>query len=175
MTSFFLMRHGEPDFSDCDQRPGMGSDLAPLTPAGESQVAQQISKIREFNPEIVISSPMTRAMQTALILRSELAMPFKVEFNLHEWQSDLSFKLRTFENFQACQSEYFRMNGEWPAGETRCWEPVSSVRSRILTVLRKYLIYRRVLVICHGQVIRSLTGLDTKVDMAGLVHIELNE
>ena len=174
MTSFLLMRHGEPDFSDCDRQPGWGSDLAPLTSAGEKQVSLQIAKIREFNPEIVITSPMTRAMHTALLIRSAVNNPFKVEFKLHEWLPDMSFKSRSFRDFQSFQSEFLRCNGEWPPGETRCWEPLSVMHSRALTVLRKYLPYQRVLVVCHGKLIKSLTSLETDVDMAGFVVIELN-
>lgn len=161
MTSFLLMRHGEPDFSDCDKWPGWGSDLAPLTLAGEEQVIRQISKIREFNPEIILSSPMTRALQSAILVRSGLGVPFKVKFNLHEWIPDMSFRSRSLKDFQSFQSEYYRLNGEWPAGETRCWEPFSAMNLRALTVLRKYLKYKRVLVICHGQIIKSVTSLDT--------------
>jgi broad specificity phosphatase PhoE len=175
MTSFLLMRHAEPDFSDCDKRPGWGSDLAPLTPAGEDQVISQMNRIIEFNPEIVISSPMTRAMHSALLVRSEVDVPFKVEFNLHEWMPDRSFKSRSLENFQACGLEFYRLNGEWPKGETRCWEPLSAMRLRALMVLRKYLKYQRVLIICHGKLIKSLTTLDTDVDFAGFVNLELIE
>jgi len=176
MTSFLLMRHGEPDFSGPNKwnAPGWGGDLAPLTNIGEEQVIRQLDKIREFNPEIVISSPTTRTLHSALVLRSALEAPFNVEFELHEWVPDLNFQWRNLIDVQRLQSEYYRLHGEWPAGETRPWETISSVRSRSLAIFRKYLNYQRVLAICHGQLIRSITGLDD-IEFAGLVPFELKE
>jgi len=71
--------------------PGWGADLAPLTDLGEYQVIQQLPKIQDFNPELVISSPATRALHSALVIRPALQAPFKVEFDLHEWVPDQSF------------------------------------------------------------------------------------
>ena len=175
MTTFLLMRHGAPDFSGPDKWTGRGGDLAPLTAAGEEQVVRQLGRIREFDPEIVISSPMTRALQCALILRAGLSCPFKVEFDLHEWVPDRSFQWRGIEDVKRLQAEFYRLNGEWPPGETRPWEPQSSVRSRGLTVFRKYLGHKRVLAVCHGQIIKSVTSLDKEVDFASLVPLELTE
>lgn len=170
MTFFLLMRHAEPDYSEPNKwnAPGWGADLAPLTEIGEQQVLQQCDKVREFNPEIVISSPATRALHSALVLHSRLMVPFKVEFDLHEWVPDRSFQWRTLEDVQRYQAEFYRFNGEWPEGETRPWETLSSLRSRSLAVFRKYSGWERVLAVCHGELIKAVTGVQ-KVEHAGLV------
>lgn len=176
MTSFLLMRHGEPDYSGPNKwhAPGWGADLAPLTSAGEQQVAQQLGAILEFGPEMVIVSPTSRALHTALVLRQELPVPFKVEFDLHEWVPDRAFQWQTLADVRKLGAEYERCSGEWPPGETRPWESVSSVRFRALAVFRRYLTYHRVLAISHAMLIEAVAGVNS-VNLAGLVPLNLDD
>jgi broad specificity phosphatase PhoE len=51
-----------------------------------------------------------------------------------------------------------RCGGEWPAGERRGWEQGSAVRRRAIDVLARYVHHDRVGVVCHGGIIRHLTG-----------------
>jgi broad specificity phosphatase PhoE len=170
MTDFLLMRHGQPDYSGPRKwnTLGWGADLAPLTDLGEKQVLDQIGEIRKFYPNIVIASPATRAIHSALVLRQELHLPFKVEFDLHEWVPDLSFQWTTLAEVEKLWAEYRQCDGKWPPGETRPWEQIESVRTRVTGVLHQYLDHERVLVVCHGEVINALTGVK-KVDLAGLL------
>jgi len=176
MTFFLLMRHAQPDFSGPRKwdAPGWGGDLAPLTEVGERQVNQQVDKIREFNPELVITSPATRALHSAMVLRPELDVPFKVEFDLHEWVPDRAFRWRTLGEVQKLQSDFERFRGEWPPGETKPWETIANMRLRALGVFRRYLNFDRVLAVCHGQLIKAITGVD-EVDLAELVPLEFKE
>jgi broad specificity phosphatase PhoE len=141
---------------------------------GEHQVIQQLPKIQDFHPEIVISSPATRALHSALVLRSVLQATFKVEFDLHEWVPDRSFHWQTLEDVETLQSDFYCLKGEWPDGETRPWETLSSMRTRSFSVFRKYFNYKRVLVICHGELINAVTG-KRPIEYAGLVPLELNQ
>ena len=180
LTLFLLMRHGKADFSGPNKwnAHGWSSELAPLTEIGEKQVMQQIGRILEFNPEIVLSSPATRALQSALILRSGLSVPFKVEFDLHEWVPDRNFQWRNIKEVDRLRADFIQCNGEYPVGETRPWETLSHMQSRATAVLRKYISYKRVLVVCHGELIKSLTQkdhFDTHMDNASLVPFELKE
>lgn len=50
------------------------------------------------------------------------------------------------------------LGGEWPSGEARDWELLSSVRARVGRVLDRYRTFQRVVVVCHETVILSLTG-----------------
>jgi broad specificity phosphatase PhoE len=174
MTEFLLMRHGQPDYSGPHKwnAPGWGADLAPLTEIGEKQVLRQIDEINKFDPNIVITSPTTRAIHSALVLRQVLKVPFRVEFELHEWVPDLSFQWKTLTEVEKLQSEYESLDGKWPFGETRPWEQVESVRMRVVKVFQSYLKYDRVLVVCHGQVIQALTSVN-RIDLAGLLPYSL--
>ena len=63
------------------------------------------------------------------------------------------------------------LNGEWPEGETRVWEPLSSVRQRATNVLERYTSHDRVAVTCHQVVIKALTG--ETLDLAEYVEFTL--
>ena len=174
MTTFLLMRHGHPDYSSPRrwETRGWGSDLAPLSEAGVEQVTKQLGTVRAFDPEIVITSPMTRALQTALVLRQGSKVPFNVEFDLHEWVPDKTFQWRTLEEIEALESDYERCHGVYPAGEIRLWETTESVRRRVFGVLRRYHAYSRVLAISHAEVIKAVVGVE-HIDLAGVVNLEL--
>lgn len=59
---------------------------------------------------------------------------------------------------RAATTEMESCGGEWSPGETRSWEPLSRVRDRVLSVLRRHQREQGVIVVCHGLVITALTG-----------------
>jgi broad specificity phosphatase PhoE len=50
--------------------------------------------------------------------------------------------------------------GEYPEGVEMLWENNEMMRERILNVLIKYINYKKVIVVCHGILIRSLKPWD---------------
>ena len=174
MTFFLLMRHGQPDFSGLDKWNARGwpADIAPLAAAGEEQVRRQFDRIAEFAPEIIVSSPVTRSLHTALLVLPRVNVPCKVEFDLHDWVADLSLQRLTLEEMQRRGSEFDSRHGEWPPGETRPWETNSAMRARVLGVLSRYLTYRRVLAVFHNAPIRAVAAV-ADVGMAEIVPFEL--
>jgi broad specificity phosphatase PhoE len=174
MTTFLLMRHAQPDFSGLERLNAAGwpVDIAPLASSGEQQVAERLSQILEFGPEVVIASPVTRALHTAALLLAELHIPLKVEFDLYDWLPDLRLQRLTVDELRRRQSEFNSLKGEWPAGETRLWETASSMQHRVLAVLRKYCGYSRVLAVFHQEPIQVLTGA-SEVGLSALVRLEL--
>ena len=72
----------------------------------------------------------------------------------------------------AAQEEMWNLGGEWPAGDSRKWEPVSSVRARVRPVLEQYLHLSNVVVVCHDIVIFSLT--DVRTEFAQMVRYEIS-
>jgi len=174
MTTFLLMRHAQPDFSALERLNSAGwpVDIAPLATSGEQQVIGQMSKIIEFNPEVIVASPLTRALHTAALVLAKIDVPFKVEFDLYDWLPDIQYKRLTMDELRARQNEYNSLKGEWPAGETRPWETVSGMRRRVTDVLRKYEAYSRVLAVFHQEPIRVVSGAG-EVGLAALVRFEL--
>ena len=137
MTTFLLMRHAQPDFSGLEKLNAAGwpVDTAPLAPSGEQQVTEKVKQLLEFGPEVIIASPVTRALHTAALLLNDLHVPLKVEFDLYDWLPDLGYRRLTMDELRARQSDYNSLKGEWPAGETRPWETASSMRRRVLAGL----------------------------------------
>ena len=126
MTSFLLVRHAEPDYSNPRRwnTLGWGADLAPLTPDGERQAFARAFEILPWNPQVALCSPTTRTMQTALIFRQFIDAPFHVEFDLHEWVPDTSFKWTTYDEVMSLIADLEHCGYEWPAGTQKPGSPI---------------------------------------------------
>lgn len=132
----------------------------PLTRAGVAEA--EILALRladEGSLDMIVSSPMTRALQTAMILSRRLQKPVDVELDLHEWVPDLSQQWSGGDVPKHAYEELTACDGEWPPGETREWEPYSSVRRRVSAVLQRYSTFGTVAVVCHSVVIEAMTGV----------------
>jgi uncharacterized phosphatase len=95
VTIFFLIRHGETDWSlnDMYQLKGEYRDLPSLTPIGIKQTVDLSKDIRLEKAEFILSSPYTRALQTAAILSKNINLDITVEYDLREWQPDLNLEI----------------------------------------------------------------------------------
>ena len=174
MTTFYLIRHGEPIWdlaaggSLKGAERGWAAHIIPLTDKGISQIENASKSLSTEGPQIVISSPMSRALQSAAILSRILDLPLRVEFDLHEW---ICGWRDSMELVGETEAEMRELGGEWPIGETRDWEPMSSVHGRVSRVLERYQTFQRVVVVCHEMVIFSLTG--KKMGYAEFVKIDM--
>lgn len=161
MTTFHLIRHGEPDWTLAPggslkgAEVGWAAHIVPLTPNGIREIEDASESLEAEDYQLVISSPMTRAYQSAAVISRILDLDLRVEFNLHEWVCAWRPSLELVDKTVA---EMLSLGGEWPSGETRDWEPLSSVRARVTRVLDRYGDFERVIVACHETVIFSLTG-----------------
>lgn len=159
MTKFYFIRHGEPTYKPVDDRKfiGHGRDLAPLTKKGVEGVKKTAKDNRLKNCEIIISSPYTRALQTAAILSKELNIDIEVEVDLHEWIPDIvNFQHKTSQDCFDLGRDFDLYNGIPPKNEVKVWETYESMQKRMKSVLEKYSQYDRVIVVCHGMVIRTI-------------------
>jgi uncharacterized phosphatase len=172
MTEFLLLRHAEADYSKPMKwkTPGWGADLAPLSDRGIEQAKNCAAEIQKWNPNILLCSPTTRTLQTALIVQSFISIPFEVEFDLHEWVPHRKFQWTCLEDVQKYEREFESLGGMWPQGEEKTWESLSMVRERVISVLNKYTKYKKVVVICHGIVIQSLTGRKNLQNAQSIVY-----
>lgn len=158
MTTFYLLRHGEAMFELSDQLHLIGGtrELVPLTSSGCEQIGLATERLRGVGAQLILASPVTRALQSAAIVGRLLNLPLEVVYDLHEWQPDRTFTYNDSKVQERAYHEMMDLNGEWPAGQRRDWEPVSSVRRRVLSVLCRYNHLDRVIVVCHYVVIWSL-------------------
>ncbi len=164
MTAIYLLRHGEADYEPVHERqwPGSMADLAPLSPAGFEQATAAAEQLAHLGASALVSSPFTRTMQTASIVSCRLNLRLDVEFDLHEWIPDETFRWHTLAEVRVFLADLDLCGGEWPAGERRPWEPLSVVRARASAALRKATGSvpddGALIAVCHEIVIRSLTG-----------------
>lgn len=164
MTVIYLLRHGEADYEPVHERqwPGSMADLAPLTSRGTEQAEAAAGQLSDVGATLLVSSPFTRTMQTASIAACRIGLPVEVEFELHEWIPDEAFRWHTHAEVRDILAEFDRYGGEWPDGQRRSWEPLSTVRKRTSAALRRAVARAGnegvLIAVCHEMVIRSLTG-----------------
>ena len=149
-----LVRHGEPDYSKVLERGhiGMGVDMAELTERGISQAEEASKDERLRGAEVIISSPFTRALETAAIISRNTGLKIIIENDLHEWSPDLTFKRKRIE-FGKIFEEMKRTNGKRDETCKLKWEEFGELGERSFKALKKYLgKYDKVIVVAHGCV-----------------------
>ena len=178
MTRVLLVRHGEVDGSQLNAEGwwGPARDLSPLSAPGIEQAREAGRRLRDCGARRIVASPMTRAMQTASLIAAETRLPLTaVEFDLREWLPDATLSWRSAEAIAAAD-DFHRHGGEWPEGETRAWEPQSSVRRRALGALHRQAAVddEPFVAVCHSMVIEALTDA-RRVEFCGVHEIDLND
>jgi len=158
-----FIRHGEPDPTQVDERGwiGQGRNFAPLTEMGIQQ-AEAVSKHPLLDGcQIIVTSPYTRALQTAAIISKNTGLEIHVEIDLHEFIPDKTFQLRGAEENKLLHEEFLACQGEYPVGETRKWETITEIIQRTKPVLDHYVDmgYEKIMIVTHGGVIRRYTGV----------------
>lgn len=158
---FYLVRHGEPDYSEVNTKiySGFGSNMCTLTPKGCNQIKNTAKDSRLKNADIIITSPYGRALHTAAILSKELYVDINVETDLHEWLANKHYIHEADGIADANYDDFHANNGRYPEGEEKDWETTETMKNRAVAVLEKYKDYEKVIVTCHGMIIEAITGL----------------
>ena len=83
MATFYLIRHGKPDYTYGDTHGfiGQGHDFAPLEKDRIKDVIETSKDTRLKNAQIIVASPYTRALQTASIISKETGTSFLSKSN----------------------------------------------------------------------------------------------
>lgn len=160
MATFYLIRHGKTDYSERNRKiyQGFGVNLAPLSQEGIQEIKHTAEDKRLRGADLILSSPYTRAVQTAAILSKELQIEIAIETDLHEWMANKHYIYEDDEKAEKSYGEFVEYQGNYPAGSQRDWEDMESMRRRILPVLEKYKHHEKIIVACHGMFIQSLCG-----------------
>ena len=151
-----LIRHGEPDRSMLENRGfvGHGYDLVPLTPRGVEQARRAAANPLLEGAQLLVTSPYTRAMQTAAEICRITGLEMRVELDLRELEKDLTGRCDSLREIERLHQDFLACHGEYPPGETRKWETVSQLSARVCPVLDRYAHYDKIVVVTHGGVIR---------------------
>lgn len=162
MALFYLVRHGEAVYDHMLENGfrGFGRDFAPLSEKGKEQAEITAKDIRLKSAELIVSSPYTRALQTAQIISRETGIRVEVDIDLHEWIPDQDNLYETSEESFALAREFTKYKGEYPPGERFKWESLASMRQRMRRVADRYSDYDKVILVGHGMVFRCLTYIE---------------
>ncbi|MDG3085340.1 histidine phosphatase family protein [Vibrio hannami] len=155
-----FVRHGVPDYRLSDERKmtQLEKDYAPITRECIPFIKSQ-SELPAFSgADIIISSPYTRALQTAEIINRRHRLELFVEHDLREWIADLSGGYIELKERDRRWKEYrsFLKGGENPTTVT--YETTNNLRSRVINVLKKYRNCNKIVVVAHFNVLESLIG-----------------
>jgi len=175
MTTFIFIRHGEPRYDEVVARgfKNQGYDLGKLTERGEAQAAKVALDDRLKGATLIISSPYTRALQTAAIISRITQIPLTVENDLHEWLPDSTFSAR--DDLEFAYPEFIQARGMRTPNSQFHWEALDVVNSRSKKAIKSYLNHEKVLVVCHGIVMTSFTHIDDVIEHCGIREITVDE
>ena len=168
----FFIRHGEADYSEKDTKiyQGFGMNLSKLSKTGIYQIEQTAKDERLQRANLILSSPYTRALQTAAILSAKLNIQIAIETDLHEWIANKDYIYETNETAQIYYLEYKKWAGQYPAGEERPWETAACMKKRVEHVLSKYGNYEPIIVVCHQMLIQAATGIQQPIACGEIVE-----
>ena len=148
MTRFFLVRHGETEWNRLRKIQGI-SDI-PLNDTGRSQAAALGDILSKHRFDLIVSSPLSRALETAQIVARKLGMPAPlviqdlVERNYGEAEGSSGLELDTL----------YPPGKEIPGQEDR-----ADVTKRVVRTLHDLAIRHPeadILAVAHGAVIRCV-------------------
>lgn len=120
-----------------------------------------VSSPKHIGAQIILSSPYTRALQTAAYIATTAKLNIKVEADLREWQPDLTFLYKTSEEAFAASKEFNLYKGIYPQGETRKWETSEMLSTRAVGCLKTYVnSYEKIIVVTHGMLMRQFENIE---------------
>ncbi|MBC8403269.1 MAG: histidine phosphatase family protein [Candidatus Marinimicrobia bacterium] len=129
MTTLVLIRHGETDWNQIGRYQGQADPS--MNEAGFTQARNLVTQISHIKLNILYSSPLKRALQTAQIVAQELNLPLQTDSRLKEinqgvWQTQLHSEIQAEFPDQFRQWESHPWTITPPGGES-----LPAVRKRI--------------------------------------------
>ena len=165
-----FVRHGEPDYRELEEHSytGFGIDLAPLSMKGRQQ-AQELCKNPLFgSADILVSSAVTRALETASYVSCATGLPLRVEPLLHEWQVYES----GIDRFEEARRLFLENNGELLPNSPVQYETAVEMKTRFLECMAKYREHQTVVVVAHRMLMRQFVP-DEKIDFCKVIECEV--
>ena len=155
-----FVRHGMPDYSLSDERKmsQLEKDYAPLHRGHIRELHAVAQEIQCKNAEIIISSPYTRALQTAEIINRKLGLEVFVEHDLREWRADLDGGYVDLQERDRRWYEYRASLKNNVEPNNVPYESWLVLRNRAENVLSRYKHHSKVIVVSHFNVFESLAG-----------------
>ncbi len=146
----YVARHGQTEYNS--KNLVCGSTNLPLTELGKEQAKALAEKIKDKNIDVIIASPMIRAMQTAGAVSLATGIPVIMDERLREHDYG------AFEGVDRSKDEYWQQKyqfaAKFPKGES-----VLQLAQRVYNLMddvKKAYPDKTVLLVCHGGVSRMI-------------------
>lgn len=137
---FYIFRHGETDYNVVHRWQGCGIDI-PLNATGVIQAENLAGRLADLDLQIIYSSPLKRAHQTARIVAKQMGLKVKIRSGLREGclgQTEGMLKTEVAEKFPEVYGMWYApendMNIAFPGGETK-----NQIQERVFKVFQKLL------------------------------------
>ena len=170
-----MVRHGDQDYHFTEERgfTGPAREFAPLTERGVAQAEAVAKDPRLQGCQLIISSPYTRALQTAAIISRRLDLAIEVAFDLHEWLIDTHYQNRDLTDTLAAINEASSFEGVRKPEAKLNWEGYDHVFKRASAALLPYLAYDKVIVVSHGYVMKQFYN-PGRIPHCGIVGVDFD-
>jgi broad specificity phosphatase PhoE len=165
VTVILLARHGETDWNS--ERRWQGHADRPLNDAGREQARDLAETLAGRTIDVVYSSDLTRAHETALIVAEQLGLPVEVDADLREVDvGDWSGRVHTeIEEIDPAGYRRWQEGGKgWNGGESY-QEMGERVVAAVLRLAARHP-GQTVLIVTHGGSIRACRATAAGVDYA---------
>ena len=154
ITRVVLVRHGE-SIKNVENRMSSAVDKHPLTKKGEQVAREAGQKLKDFGVDVIYSSPVLRAKQTADIIAGELGMEVKTDDRLWEIRNG-KWEEKTLDEITETGHRDDYLNApieeryKIKRGETgESWEDVENRLSEFLSWVQKEHRGKTVVVVSH--------------------------
>lgn len=127
-----------------------------LSEEGRARAQRLAGRLREYRPEILVSSVEPKARQTAEIIAAELGLELSIEDGLHEHDRSGSAYL-SGDGFQTAVREFFEKPDELVFGNETADQAHMRFDQAVKSILN-YPGYRTIAIVAHGSVISLLVS-----------------
>lgn len=163
MTTFYFVRHGQMDTSMAGNKfyKGFSYNMMTLSEKGINQIKETAKDARLAKAQLIIASPFGRTLHSAAILSKELNLDMRIETDLHEWLADgITYEFLPDEEASSAYRCLNENAGHHPNGENCKWESAEQMKKRVMGVLKKYMAYDTVIVVCHGTLMQYVLDIE---------------
>lgn len=146
----YITRHGE-TMRNAEQRI-LGRTDDPLSEKGKQQAAELAEKMKDIDIDLIFTSPLSRAKETAQTIADVKGMSLIVDDRLIETDfGDFEGRPRNLEAYQAAKRDHFK---RYPNGES--YFDIAYRVYDFLFMLKREYSDKKVLVVAHGGICRII-------------------
>lgn len=151
----YITRHGQTKYNKLELMQGRFDE--PLNETGINQAKEKYNVIKDIKFDAIYSSPLTRAVQTAMYISNTKKEDIILDDRLLEVDFG-KYELKSFHKLGLKMSLYWAIPEIFKAPDTV--ETIDSMIYRTTSFLKELETknYENVLVVCHGGIIRALRG-----------------